>query len=81
MQPGTELLGQQSIDQPVARHPVQPIKSRARDGDIEMRLPSTPKGLRPGMMGMTGAVILDLECRGRQFPSKDRLDPFPSGGV
>lgn len=81
MQPGAELLGQQTIDQPMARHPVQSVKPRTCDGDIEMRLPSAPKSFRPGMMGMTGAVILDFEHRGRQFPSKDRLDPFPSGGV
>lgn len=81
MQSGAELLSQQTIDQPMARHPVQSVKPRTCDGDIEMRLPTAPKSFRPGMMRVTGAVILDLERRGRQFPSKDRLDPFPSGRV
>lgn len=81
MQSGAEFLGQQTIDQPMACHPVQSVKPRTCDGDIEMRLPTAPKSFRPGMMGMTGTVILDLERRGRQFLSKDRLDPFPSGGV
>lgn len=81
MQSGAELLSQQTIDQPMARHPVQSVKPRTCDGDIEMRLPSAPKSFRPGMMGMTGAVILDFELRGREFALEDRLDPFASGSV
>lgn len=81
MQSGAEFLSQQTIDQPMTCHPVQSVKPRTCDGDIEMRLPTAPKSFRPGMMRVTGAVILDFEHRGRQFPSKDCLDPFPSGGV
>lgn len=81
MQSGAEFLSQQTINQPMARHPVQSVKPRTCDGDIEMRLSTAPKSFRPGMMRVTGAVILDLERRGRQFPSKDRLDPVPSGRV
>jgi len=81
MQSGAEFLSQKIIDQPMARHPVQSIKPRACNGDIEMRLPAAAKSFRPGVMGVTGAVILDLDRRGQQFPSKDRLDPFPSSAM
>lgn len=80
MQPGFEFRSQQTIHQPVPRHPVQSVKPRARDGDVEMRLSTATKSFRPGMMGVTGTVIVDFEMCRRQFALEDRLDPFPSGG-
>lgn len=79
MQAGLELPGQQPIDEPVPRHPVQPVKTRTGNGDVEMRLPPVTQSLCTGMMGMTGAVILDFELRGREFALEDHLDPFASG--
>lgn len=80
MQPGLELPGQQPVDEPVPRHPIQPVKTRSGNGDVEMRLPSAAKSLCTGMMGMTRTVIVDFELRGREFALEDRLDPFASGG-
>lgn len=80
MKSGTELIRQQTIDQSVARHPVQSVKTGTRDGDIEMRLPAAAKRLCSGMMGMTGAVIVDFQTGRCQFPLKDGCNPLPSGG-
>ena len=78
MQTGTEFFRQQVIDQPVPRHPVQSVKTCARDGDIEMRLASTTEGLGAGVMGVAGAVILDFELCGRQSLLKEDGNPFAS---
>ncbi len=80
MQAGAELLRQQVIDQPVPRHPVQSVKTRTRNGDVEMRLASTTEGLGSGVMGMAGAVILDFELCGGQSLLKKDCNPFASTG-
>ena len=80
MQTGTEFFRQQVIDQPVPRHPVQSVKTRTRNGDVEMRLASTTEGLGSGVMGMAGAVILDFELCGGQSLLKKDCNPFASTG-
>ncbi len=80
MQSGAELLRQQVIDQPVPRYPVQSIKTRARNGDIEMRFASPPQSLGSGMMGMAGAVIMDFEICGCQSLLQEDRNPFASAG-
>lgn len=80
MQTGTEFFRQQVIDQPVPRHPVQSVKTRTRDGDVEMRFASAAEGFGSGVMGVSGAVILDFElCRGQSLLEEGR-NPFASAG-
>ena len=80
MQTGTEFFRQQVIDQPVPRHPVQSVKTRTRNGDVEMRLASTTERLGSGVMSMAGAVILDFELCGGQSLLKKDCNPFASTG-
>ncbi|GBR42792.1 hypothetical protein AA3990_0206 [Gluconobacter roseus NBRC 3990] len=61
MEPGTELPGQKAIHQTMTRHPVQTIKTGARDGNIEMRLSATAKRFCTGMMGVPCTVIMDFK--------------------
>lgn len=78
MEPRTELPGQKAIDQPVTGHPVQAIKTGARDGDIEMCLTAISKRFCPGMMGVPGTVIMNFELARCKFTLKDFRDPVPS---
>ena len=78
MESGTELPGQKAIDQAMTGHPVQAIKTGARDGNIEMRLSTTAKRLCPGMMGVPCTVIMNLELARCKFTLKDFRDPVPS---
>ncbi len=80
MKTGAEFFRQQVIDQPVPCHPVQSVKTRACDGDVEMRLTSATEGFGSGMMGVAGAVILDFELCGRQSLLKKDCNPFASAG-